>query len=285
MLVQDNQNPLGNNIILAGIPRSGTSFVCSLLNKIDGVLALVEPLDMSAFSACKNQHERHIFLSNYFECSRKSILTQKKINALDFDSESNTFVNDASQGRKTTIKGFKSLNVNKNLGSDFIFVIKHPNAFSALLNELCANWRCFAVVRNPVSVIASWSSLDHPLSQGRAPMAEFFDAELKRKLDSTKNTLVRQVHLINWYFECYHRLLSPSQIIFYESVVKTSGKSLANMVPAAHLLSENISSMNNNKIYGLETMSEIAKLLQDCGGYWTKFYTASDINKLLVEAH
>lgn len=283
MSVRDEQKYLGNNIILAGIPRSGTSFVCSLLNKIDGVLALVEPLDMSAFSACKNQHERHIFLSKYFEHSRASILQGEKINVLDFDSESNTFVDDAHARRKTTIKGFKLSEVNKNFDRDFLFIVKHPNAFSALLNELSVNWRCFAVVRNPVSVIASWSSLDHPLSQGRAPMAELFDDELRRKLDSIKNTLVRQVHLINWYFECYHRLLSPSQIIFYESVVKTSGKSLSNMVPAAQLLSENIGSMNNNKIYDQAVMGKIAQLLQDCGGFWAKFYTPNDINELLGE--
>jgi hypothetical protein len=281
MLIGDSLTPSGNNIILAGIPRSGTSFVCSLLNKTDGTLALVEPLDMAAFSKCRNQYERHVFLSNYFEYSRKSILKEKKINTLDFDSDSNTFVNDAHHKRKTTIKGFKALEVNKNLDSDFTFVIKHPNAFSALLNELCASWRCFAVVRNPVSVIASWSSLDHPLSEGRAPMAELFDDELRRKLDSTQNTLLRQVHLVNWYFERYHQFLSPSQIIFYESVVKTSGKCLSNVAPAAQLLSENISSMNNNKIYDKAVMSKIAKVLESCGGFWAKFYTVSDINKVL----
>jgi len=281
MFVGESLTQSGKNILLAGIPRSGTSFVCSLLNKVDGALALVEPLDMSAFSACKDQYERHIFLSNYFECARNSILTEKKVRALDFDSESNTFTSDGHQGRKTIIKGFKESKINKNLDDHFTFIIKHPNAFSALLKELCANWQCFAVVRNPVAVIASWSSLDHPLSQGRAPMAELFDEELKQDLDSTKDTLARQVHLVNWYFECYNRLLQPSQIIFYESVVKTSGKSLSSVVPAAQLLSEDINSMNNNRIYDKATMNKIARLLEDVGGSWTKFYTAHDINELI----
>jgi len=281
MLTGDNPNSSRNNIILAGIPRSGTSFVCSLLNKVEGVLALVEPLDMVAFSNCKDKYERHTFLSNYFNCARSSILTEKKIRALDFDSESNTFINDGYQGRKTTIKGFKELKVNKNLDNEFTFIIKHPNAFSALLNELCVNWQCFAVVRNPVSVIASWNSLDHPLSRGRAPMAELFDDELRQRLDSIEDVLARQVHLVNWYFDCYHRLLTPSQIIFYESVVRTCGKSLSGVVSAAQFLSEDISSMNNNKIYDKVTMKKIAQLLEDCGGGWTKFYNIGDINALL----
>lgn len=281
MLTRDNPHHSGNNIILAGIPRSGTSFVCSLLNKVNDVLALVEPLDMAAFSACRDSHERHFFLTNYFAKSREGILKEKTINALDFDSDSNTFAGDSNRGRETNIKGFKTLEVDKHLSSDFTFVIKHPNAFSALLNELCVNWRCFAVMRNPVSVIASWRSLNHPLSEGRAPMAELFDEELRYKLDSTEDRLLRQVHLINWYFERYDQFLSPKQIIFYESVVETSGKCLSNIAPAAQSLSESVSSMNNNKIYDRDAMDKIAQALEECGGAWTGFYTQNDIEGLL----
>ena len=39
-----------HNLLLAGIPRSGTTLACALLNRLPNVAALPEPMDVTAFA-------------------------------------------------------------------------------------------------------------------------------------------------------------------------------------------------------------------------------------------
>jgi hypothetical protein len=271
-----------NNCILTGIPRSGTSLVCSLLNKLDNTLALVEPLDMSVFLRCENTEARKRFLDDYFKCTRKIFLATKQVRCLDFEGEGNTFVTNGSGARENLIKGYRDEFVTRSMGADFKLIIKHPNAFTALLGELIVFYPCFAVVRNPVSVIASWSTLVHPLRDGRAPMAEAFDLRLADKLSSLTDTLARQVCLVNWYFEIYARLLRPVNVIRYEDIISSQGGCLVRIVPEANCFSEALSSRNASQIYSKELMATVADKLLVVGGAWQGFYSDIELNSLVT---
>lgn len=268
---------MANNLILTGIPRSGTSLVCSLLNKLDNTLALVEPLDVPSFLMCTNGSARRQFLNNYFEHTRDTLLATGQVRCLDFAVEGNTFASHTNGLRENIIKGYKEESVARNMSADFKLVVKHPNIFTALLEELAGFFPCFAVVRNPVSVIASWSTLAHPLSEGHAPMAEAFDMKLSAQLNGLADKLSRQIYLVNWYFDIYSRLLNPADVIRYEDVIASQGACLVNIAPQAKCLNQSLHSRNTSEIYNKELMVSIADKLLGMGGAWRDFYSDRDI--------
>src|SRR5690606_20511233 len=119
----------------------------------------------------------------------------------------------------------------------------------ALLPELTQGWPCYAIVRNPLAVLASWHSLEHPLARGRAPMAEAFDPNLRSLLDAQPSDLDRQLVLLDWYFSRYQRYLPAGHIISYEQIVATGGSALSPLVAAAGKLAQPLTSRNTNRIY------------------------------------
>lgn len=266
------------NIILTGIPRSGTTLTCSLLNAIPNTLALVEPLHMPSFNQCANATQRYDYLVQYFSKLRNDIADKNAISILDIEGDgTNTFQYNDQGARQTHIKGHRSQYITKELDQNFTLLIKHPNIFSALLSELKKHWECYALVRNPLSVLASWESLAHPLSSGHAPMAELYDPQLQQMLASEPDKLVRQLLLINWYFASYMREVMPERIVRYEDIVASSGAALQIIMPDAHF-NEPLQSYNQRKVYNKSYMAQMAKLLlADTHQAWRNFYTEQDI--------
>lgn len=273
---------MARNIILTGIPRSGTTLTCSLLNKVANTLALVEPLDMLRFNACSNSAQRYDFLMQYFLQLRNDIASKNKISLLDIDGDgTNTFQYGGDGARKTQIKGHSQQQITKELDHNFTLLIKHPNVFTALLGELKLQWDCYALVRNPLSVLASWESLAHPLSAGHAPMAELHDAELQQCLAQTSDKITRQLILVDWYFRIYLRELKPQQILRYEDIVASGGAVLSSILPNTHL-NEPLQSYNRRSVYNKSYMANMAEmLLAEKKSAWRNFYREQDILSLL----
>lgn len=273
---------MARNIILTGIPRSGTTLTCSLLNKVANTLALIEPLDMPAFNVCVNSSQRYAFLEQYFLQLREDIANSNAISLLDIAGDgTNTFQYNEQGARKTQIKGHNSQRITKALDENFTLLIKHPNIFTALLGELKIHWDCYALVRNPLSVLASWESLAHPLSSGHAPMAELHDSQLRQCLAQTSDKLTRQLMLINWYFTTYLRELTLEQILRYEDIVSSAGAALGAILPYAHF-NEPLQSYNRRTVYNSAYMAQMAEMLiANKDGAWRHFYSEQDLLDLL----
>lgn len=267
----------GDDILLTGIPRSGTTLVCSLLNQFADFVALIEPLKMDEFTRCRNTDERSNFLLSYFSRTREEILRNRSVAGLDLLTGSNTFSTAGESSRQSTIRGRTLIEITKPLAPRFSLAIKHPNAFTALLPELVANWRCFAFIRNPVSIVASWCSLAHPLSQGYAPMAEAFDPGLSRKLQSIPSVIERQAHLVDWYFGRYSSCLKEEEIFRYEDVISTNGQCLCRIAGSTKGPTEKLHSFNRSPLYDRDRMQTISEHLIRRGGAWTRFYSDEDI--------
>ena len=61
---------MSNNLVITGIPRSGTSYVCALLNAIENTVLVNEPLEALQLlhnSSCRT-------LADYYAATRDSIL-------------------------------------------------------------------------------------------------------------------------------------------------------------------------------------------------------------------
>ena len=56
--------------------------------------------------------------------------------------------------------------IDKPLSARFTLLIKHNALFAALLPRLTESFPCLALVRNPLSVLASWQTVDLPVHPG-----------------------------------------------------------------------------------------------------------------------
>ncbi|MFC3093838.1 hypothetical protein DRW07_10190 [Alteromonas sediminis] len=274
-------------ILFAGIPRSGTTLTCHLLNQIPCSHALIESMDMDAFLQCENAQRRATFITDYLTDTYSNIQRQQPILINKIDQQAtNTFAESpAGEKRKNKIVAKVPTVITQKLDNHFSLVLKHPNAFSALLDELTTSFTVFAQIRNPLSVIASWNSLDHPLSRGHAPMAEAFDENLHATLSAVSDDLDRQLLLLDWYYKKFKTILPKDKIIRYEDIIKTGGKALSSIVPGADKLNEHLEDRNANALYNIGLIeAAYAKLKASPEHACWRFYNEQEVEQTLFNA-
>jgi len=77
--------------------------------------------------------------------------------------------------------------------------MSQPAVFSALLPDAAERFACLALVRNPLSLLASWQTVNLPFNQGRIAGVEPYDPELRRTLDEEPDRLQRMID--RWWIE------------------------------------------------------------------------------------
>jgi hypothetical protein len=274
----------GRDVLLTGLPRSGTTLACKLLNGLPDVVALHEPLRHTRFGVSSERSEVVGGLPRWLRETRARVLRREPVPALLVEGEvpDNYFgAAKGASGERLAVAEVGGLTVDKPLPREFWLVVKQPVVFTALLEELVRLWPVHAIVRNPVAVLSSWSSVDLTLRGGRMPAAELLDLPLFRKLARIEDPDDRQIHLLEWMLERYLRLLPRDRIVRYEDVVATRGKALASVVPSAAALDANLESRNRNPQYATDRMRRIGeKLLATTGPVWD-LYTRESVESLL----
>jgi hypothetical protein len=241
-------------------------------------------MDVTKFATVGSTQARHELLLTFLCHCRRNIRERGKVAAMTTDgvTPDNTFASEGVPGSLRSVGAeYALMRVAVPTGDNFVLIVKHPNAFTALLEELAPHFRCFAVVRNPLALLASWNSIDHPLREGHAPVAELLSAELTTRLSCIGTTLERQLALLSWYFEQYERWLHVDQVLYYEDIVHSRGEVLARIVPAAQELDESLEDRNINCAYDRGFMMRAGEaLLKTEGAYW-HFYDRRAIAALL----
>ena len=182
---------------------------------------------------------------------------------------------------KGTEKG--KLVVDKELRPGSPLVIKQPAMFSALLPVLVQRFPCYAIVRNPLSVLASWNSVDHNVRRGHSRGTELYDKGLENELASIEDRTARQLRLMSWWYGRFHDTLGEDRIIRYEDIVDSGGKALCAITPAAGVLDERLSSKNSNPLYDRDEMRSLGeRLLESTGAFW-QLYSRESVEELLEQ--
>ncbi len=296
-----------NNVIITGIPRSGTTLTCHLLNKVPDIIALHEPIPfpMSDLSASRNAICFRI--GDFFCESRQSLnkygtAMSKQRNGRIPDNPRGGYPGALSKLmaylipfknkgrldlRKTRVtRG--TAHFQKRLSDEFLLCIKHNAGFTVVLDDLTDHFPCFAVVRNPLSVLTSWNSVDCPVRNGHIPAAERVDEVLRRNLSSISDRYERQFHILSWFFEKYDSDLPRDHVISYEDIILSRGKALEKIFGAAGSFDEDLKNMslkskNLNKLYNKDHMLKLGeKLLKTDGAFW-KFYTRASVEQLMMK--
>ncbi len=275
------------NVLITGIPRSGTTLVCSLLNKVPDVVALHEPMNVWDFSKSRDANALTTTIENFCAEARRSLREQgfaisKHVGGEIRDNAAADEVNSSGTRSRRTEHG--KILIDKALSENFTLAIKHPLAFTALLEPLSRHFECFAVIRNPLATLASWNSLDWlKVKKGHAPIAEKLDPDLAGRLAEELDPIERQIHILEWSHDRYRRFLPEQAIMKYEDLIATHARELAKFFPAAAELDEGLVSRNLNKYYDRALMTDLGRrLLRRAGPVWN-FYSKRDVEGLLGE--
>ena len=277
----------GNDVILTGVPRSGTTLTCSLLNKLPDTVALHEP--MQKIDPGDVTQPRHMCLGirDFFDEQRRSIHERGVARSRNIDGAvpDNPFPSVPSRkGVREQIDVLGEITIDKPLTDQFMLVIKHTSRFAPMIQALSEFFPVYAIIRNPLASLASWGTVDAGIQRGRTGPAGLIDAAMKTRVEQNESTLDRQIVLLDWYFEQFLKWLPPAAIIRYEEIVATGGRALSVITPEAGRLSEPLVSRNLNTVYSRQRMQHLGKrLLQTDGAMW-EFYPRASVEALLREA-
>ena len=258
------------DVIITGIPRSGSTFLCALLDRLPDVVALNETMNLEGLLAARDDARRVQIIADYLAQTRRIITqTGKAPRQRLAGSGDNMFLCSLGGGRKSAKVGSAWVEVGKNLPQGFTLALKHLNCFAALLPQLRGRFSCLALVRNPLATLASWHTLDHTLRHGRVAVAEALDDALAARLAGLVDARQRRLALLDWYYTRFTELLPPECIQRYEDIVDTNGGCLAKAVSPAgalpNLLDAPLESRNESRLYGAaeQACADAEALLRD----------------------
>ena len=289
-----------SDVILTGVPRSGTTLVCHLLNKLPDTVALHEPIPWAQLVRMRDHQVACDEIARFFEQSRASLLTEgvafsKHVRGRVPDNPKSDYpllfrlLPSRSLGRRflgrsvlrKSRESWGRIEVTKELPSDFLLCIKHNAFFTALLETLSRRYRCYATVRNPLAVLASWNSIDFNARNGHVPAAEQLDLFLALELARIDDRMERQLYVLSWFFEKFHAILPPENVMRYEDIVASGGKALKGITQRAAQLDETLENRNKSRLYNRQLMRTLGeKLLRTEGAFW-EFYSRTEVERLL----
>ena len=274
------------NILLTGLPRSGTTLTCSLLGDLPDTVALHEPMDVRHFPQFAQREDIATHIAEFVEDNRRSLLRDGRARSKQVGGKipTNPFSDRRSLfGHRKERTTWGTIQITKELSDTFTLAVKHPSAFSALLDVLAGRFEVFATIRNPLAVLASWNSVDVPVSDGHAPAAEELDSELQTQLACIPERINRQLHLLGWFLDRYTEHLAPDHILRYEDVIDSGGRALEVITPRAAQMNAGLENRNSNRVYDRSTMRELGAALlalDDDASVW-RYYSRSEIERLI----
>lgn len=288
-----------HNIVLTGVPRGGTTLSCHLLNKVADTVALHEPIVWNRSTAEPDHVAVCAEIHAFFRQTRTSLLRTKSA----ISQQHNGSVPDNPMGgypiwarwmpkallaypwlRRFGLRTYRvsrdRVEITKALSDDFTLCIKHTGPFTALLPRLLQQYRCYAIIRNPLAVLLSWNSINFALREGHMLEAEWLDPTLAQHLARIPDRFDRQIVLLSWFFAQYEQTLPAGNVIRYEEIIASGGAALQAVAPGAGGLQEPLTSKNQNKLYDQALLPLIAqKLLHADGAFW-KYYTRESVETL-----
>jgi len=277
--------PAGEDVILTGIARSGTTLACALLNRLPGVVALHEPMSPAALSSLPSRAAINAEVAAFCAAQRGTLLERREAvsrvrdGAIPDNPYDDTPGPDGLRG-STVREGV--VRFDKNLEPSFRLVIKHPSCFTALLDVLTERFRCLAIVRNPLAILLSWQTTRANWNDGRQPAAEAFDPGLQAALEAEPDVLGRQLLMLRWSFSAYARHLPADAVIRYEDIVSSGGAALVAVDPAAARLAEPLVERNASALYRGVAVGPLVERILATDGPWWEWYRRGDVEDLAV---
>jgi hypothetical protein len=275
------------NVVLTGLPRSGSTLTCNLLNRCSDVIALHEPIPMGQLAGEFQGEALAERIDQFYADTRHSLLTERKAvsKLVEGRVPDNTF-GEARGGKENLRRSLATHGevhfADKALSPDFLLAIKHNAGFAAMLEHLTPRYPCFGIIRHPLAVLSSWNSVNLAVQQGHVPVGEQIDPKLRAALEGIPDRTERQFYILEWFFERFSRLLPRASIVRYEDMISSGGKALAVVAPGAGELTESLQSRNANSAYNSEQVRDLGRRLLGREGAFWDFYSRESVEEILA---
>ena len=268
----------GKNIILTGVPRSGTTLTCFLLSKIPDMVALNEPLRIGNIDSRQKALKK---IRRFYNRTRTSLheSSEAMARATEGGISDNNF-SSGKDGRREKIVRKRLVKFDKEFSPTCTVAVKHNALFTILLKELKEIYPTYAIIRNPVAVLGSWNSVQVPVASGSVRAADILEPELNSELEKLDSIIERQLFILDWYFRRYMSL-NEEQVIKYEDIIESNGSILSRIHPGAGDLQEELNSRNKSKVYEYGQHSDLYDALLNSNNACWEFYSKDQARAIL----
>ena len=209
------------DLIITGVPRSGTTLATAIIDQAPDSLCLSEPdRHIELMNDAANAEDFVLRLRQDFDAVRRTILVGGSVldrRRADGAPVTNYFSDPGPDTRRRaefTIRGV----TRPWLSPDFLLGMKHNALYAAVLPEIIrsARFRVIAIIRDPVALLMSWRSLDLPISRGRLPAGERFWPELAGLCQSELDLTEKQARIAELLFSRFAQWSDRIAVIPYE---------------------------------------------------------------------
>jgi Sulfotransferase family len=221
------------DLIITGVPRSGTTLAAAIIDQAPDALCLSEPdrhVDLMREAASPEDFVAG--LCQEFDVVRRTVLGGGSVldrRGADGTPITNYFSDPLPDGRREAAFTTRSIR-RPGLSPDFVLGDKHNALYAAVLHEIVQSgrFRVIVTVRDPVAALLSWRTLDLPISRGRLPAGERFWPELavlgrRADLDLTD----KQIRICDLLLRRFGELADRIAVIPYEKFVTDPAQLLA----------------------------------------------------------
>ena len=271
------------NIVLTGLGRSGTTLTCHLLNQLPNVVALAEPIAPGKFEHLLPDTEAVCDgIERFYRRMRRMARTRGVVISKHIGGVVPDNPKAVVDGVRQRVVEKGQIPVGKQLQPGFYLAIKDVAMFTILLPALTKRMPCYAIVRNPLSVMASMHSLQEQKGRKNRSAIDRYHPELSARLNLIRNPVHRLLARFDYFFERYATYLPPENVVRYEDIVSSSGKALEVVVPFASRLDERLKSQNLNPLYDRDEMLRLGeRFLASEGAYW-QFYSPESVERMMA---
>lgn len=274
----DREEHPGRNVILTGIPRSGTTMACRLLCECTNTVALNEPLSPDFFedlpSALSGIHRA-------FQEFRQSLMKSGMAPARTRDGQITDNAYSQQEGQRERVVQRTMTRFDQPLQLDFLLIMKHCAEFTLILPELRSSYEIFAIIRNPLAIWSSWASVDVPVSRGRVAKSGKLLPAFARQIDSQPTLFDKQLFILDWYFSQYQDL-PPDRVIRYEDLIQSNG-TILERITAGSTPGWSLEGRNQSKLYDQAFIERAGEALLRRPGAWSSYYPEEEIHSLLQQ--
>ncbi len=258
--------------IITGIPRSGTSLLTKLLSIQQQTICFSEPEWLKTirftgqscreFSSSLNGKLNEIYSD--ISIGKEIELTVKRGTQELPDNYFNRNQSGYDNVKETKRQKFK-------FSKELRICVKSNTLFTACLQALkkCDEFNLVAVVRDPVSVLMSWRSLDIPVSRGQVKIAELYSQEI-RDLANEQDLLVKQIKIMDWFFKQYQK--HQVKVVKYEDIIADQKNTLTSITRVNHPNTLGLESKNQNTHYDLSEHESIQQAIIKHGHHYQNHY-------------